>query len=69
MADGVRVELIRSGLPTHDVVSGQGLTTLGWSFGSFAPLVGASPRSMWRLRLGIEELLRRGCATGNQLAA
>eukprot|EP00973_Karenia_brevis_P080377 11151153-Karenia_brevis.AAC.1 len=68
-AEEVRVELMRSGLPTHLVTAGQGLTTLGWSFESFAPLVGASPRSLWRIRLGIDELLCRGACTGNQLAA
>ena len=65
----VQSALQAAGLPTHDVVVGRGGATLGWFFSSTQPIVGASSRSVWRLRFGVEETLSRGRISGLNLSA
>ena len=52
------------GLPTHPIEHDVGGDTLGWHFDSEVPSVSVTPRRLWRLRLGIKELLRQGWGTG-----
>ena len=52
------------GLPTHPVEHEVGGDTLGWHFDSEVPSVSVTPRRLWRLRLGIKELLRQGWGSG-----
>ena len=60
--------LRQSGLPVHAPTCGTGAVALGWSFHALRPSIGASQRSMWRMRLGLLELVRRGSATGRQIS-
>ena len=57
------------GLPTHGVETSAGGSSLGWQFSEEAPQVSVSPRRIWRLRLGIKELIRRGSCSGRELEA
>ena len=67
-ATDVRDELTAAGLPCHEVECSQGGETLGWSFDERAPTVCVSRKGAWRLRLGLQELLRRGRASGDDLS-
>ena len=57
-----------AGLPTHSTEVTRGGSCLGWELAYDAPTCRAAPHSMWRLCLGILELLRRGWATGRQVS-
>ena len=63
-ASRVEKEFNARGLPTHPVESGVGLGTLGWHFDATSPCVTVTPRRLWKLRLGVLELLKRGWADG-----
>ncbi|CAK0866833.1 unnamed protein product [Prorocentrum cordatum] len=67
IARAVGRELNRVGLPTHEVEEGVGGQTLGWEFGSSDAVIGLNPRLRWRLRLGIQEILRQDRCTGDTL--
>jgi hypothetical protein len=57
--------LFRSkGLPTHGVEVSQGGASLGWEFATDTSLAGPSRLRLWRLRLGIQEVLRRPRVSG-----
>ncbi|CAK0878600.1 unnamed protein product, partial [Prorocentrum cordatum] len=67
IARAVGRELNRVGLPTHEVEEGVGGQTLGWEFGSSDAVIGLNPRLRWRLRLGIQEILRQDRCAGDTL--
>ncbi|CAK0814984.1 unnamed protein product, partial [Prorocentrum cordatum] len=69
VADSVLDALTTAGLCMHPRESSVGGSVLGWEFSDECPQVRASPRRVWRLRLGIEGLLERGFATGRDLEA
>lgn len=62
LAAAVGAELNKRGLATHPVEHNQ--QTLGWQFSETKPEVHMTPHRLWKLRLGIAELLSRGWATG-----
>ncbi len=49
----------KKGLPTHGVDCNRGGKSLGWEFSSEDSTVGLNPHRLWRLRLAIDEVLRR----------
>lgn len=51
-------------LPTHAVEASAGGDTLGWHFDEERPQVMMTPRRLWKLKMGIEELLDQGWASG-----
>eukprot|EP00435_Cladocopium_sp_Y103_P028683 s382_g7.t1 len=51
-------------LPTHAVEASAGGDTLGWHFDEQQPQVMMTPRRLWKLKMGIEELLDQGWASG-----
>ena len=55
------------GLPTHPVESGVGMDTLGWHFSETSPSVTVTPRRLWKLRLGVQELLKKGWSDGKTI--
>ena len=63
-AHEVAQALNQRGLPTHDVEDDVGGETLGWKFSDTAAQVTMTPRRLWKLRLGVLELLSQGWATG-----
>ena len=63
-AHDVAQALNQRGLPTHDVEDDIGGETLGWKFSDTAAQVTMTPRRLWKLRLGVLELLSQGWATG-----
>ncbi|CAK0905964.1 unnamed protein product, partial [Prorocentrum cordatum] len=67
IARAVGRELNRVGLPTHEVEEGVGGQTLGWEFGSNDAVIGLNRRLRWRLRIGIQEILRQDRCAGDTL--
>ena len=67
LTEAARRELRAIGLSMHPAEASAGGETLGWSFSPSEPVVAASSRCMWRVRLGAKELLRRKCATSHEL--
>ena len=66
-AEAVRAAFDAAALPHHGVEESRGGEALGWEFGSSAPVVGTTPRAIWRLRAAISEILRRGACSGDVL--
>ena len=60
----VSAEFQARGLPTHPVESGVGMDTLGWHFSESSPSVAVTPRRLWKLRFGVQELLKKGWSDG-----
>ena len=60
----VGAEFQARGLPTHPVESGVGMDTLGWHFSESSPSVAVTPRRLWKLRFGVQELLKKGWSDG-----
>eukprot|EP00971_Amphidinium_carterae_P109169 2161747-Amphidinium_carterae.1 len=60
--------LREKGLPTHGVEHSVGGTTLGWTFDAQRPRVFVSRTAAWRLILALEELCKRGRASGRELS-
>ena len=61
----VESALNKAGQPTHGATTTQGGETLGWQIDSELPIIGINPRSAWRIRLGLKELIRLGWASGD----
>ena len=64
--------LTGAGFPTLEVEVSRGGDTLGWHFDEEIPCVGINLRGAWRFRMGrmgIEALLMKGAATGDELSA
>eukprot|EP00971_Amphidinium_carterae_P328838 6460920-Amphidinium_carterae.2 len=68
VAEDADSRLRARGLPTHGVEVSTGGTTLGWTFDSEQPMVYVSRASAWRLIFALEELARRGRASGRELS-
>ena len=66
-ASGVEAKLNNAGLPIHIVGVACGEDSLGWHFSPTEPILGVSPRGVWRLRVGLLEFARRGYGTAHQL--
>ena len=69
VAGSVREAFLAVGLAMRPRESSAGGNVPGWEFSEECPRVRASPRRVWRLRLGIEGILERGFATGRDLEA
>ena len=67
MAKRVDVALQERGLPTHDVEASVGGCTLGWEFSDHEPAVHLSRVRLWKYRLGLLELLKRGRCSSRTL--
>jgi len=67
--EAVDDELQRRGWPLHPQELTEGGEILGWSFDHDAPTMRVAPARAWKLRLGIEALLARGAASGDEIRA
>ena len=63
----VDAELGRRGWPRHPQEVTAGGDILGWRFDDSQPRMSVSPARVWRLRLGLRALLRRGHCTGEEM--
>ena len=59
--------LVNAGLPIHNPEVSRGGDTLGWHFDEHRPEISASPRVVWKLRLGILEILKKGRSTSREI--
>eukprot|EP00971_Amphidinium_carterae_P212443 4216256-Amphidinium_carterae.2 len=68
VADQADTRLRERGLPTHGVEHSIGGTTLGWTFDSKRPRMYVSRAAGWKLILALQELCRKGRASGRELS-
>ena len=66
-AEQVQSALEERGLPTHDIEASVGGQTLGWEFSEHEPAVHLSRGRLWKYRLGVQELLKRGRCSSRTL--